>query len=237
MMVDASPKSSSVRWLGEIPEHWQRVPLKLLSRIETGSTPSRADSTNFVVDGIPWVKPNDLGSTTPITGSAETLPPDSIAPNSAIPTGSVLVCGIGSIGKLGIAGCPVVTNQQINSVIFSSKLWDERFGYYCLIAAEGEFVANSNKVVLAILNKTSMGRVLMPVPPLCEQRAIAAFLDSETAKIDLLIEKLVGKNWAASIDARIVGGMLGSMFERRSALIKAAVTGKNEVTAAAKAMA
>lgn len=82
-----------------------------------------------------------------------------------------------------------------------------------------------------------MGRVLMPVPPLCEQRAIAAFLDSETAKIDLLIEKLVGKNWAASIDARIVGGMLGSMFERRSALIKAAVTGKNEVTAAAKAMA
>ena len=55
----------------------------------------------------------------------------------------------------------------------------------------------------------------IPVPPLPEQRAIAAFLDRETAKIDTLIAK--------------VREAIDRLRELRSALISAAVTGKIDV--------
>ncbi len=53
------------------------------------------------------------------------------------------------------------------------------------------------------------------VPQLEEQRAIAAFLDRETARIDSLIAK--------------VGDAVERLKELRTALISAAVTGKIDV--------
>lgn len=53
------------------------------------------------------------------------------------------------------------------------------------------------------------------VPPLYEQRAIAAFLDRETARIDALIAK--------------VRDAIDRLKELRTALISAAVTGKIKV--------
>jgi restriction endonuclease S subunit len=55
----------------------------------------------------------------------------------------------------------------------------------------------------------------MAVPPLAEQRAIADFLDRESARIDALV-------------ARVRDAMDG-LKELRAALISAAVTGKIDV--------
>jgi type I restriction enzyme S subunit len=57
--------------------------------------------------------------------------------------------------------------------------------------------------------------IRVPVPPVPEQRAIADFLDYETAKIDSLISKI-----EQAIDR---------LQEYRTALITAAVTGKIDV--------
>lgn len=65
------------------------------------------------------------------------------------------------------------------------------------------------------LNPTIVGRMFVPVPPITEQRAIAAFLDRETAKLDALI-------------AKIREG-IERLKEYRTALISAAVTGKIDV--------
>ena len=55
----------------------------------------------------------------------------------------------------------------------------------------------------------------LPIPPIDEQRAITAFLDRETARIDALIGK--------------VHESLEKLREYRTALISAAVTGKIDV--------
>lgn len=65
------------------------------------------------------------------------------------------------------------------------------------------------------LNTAIIGRMLVPVPPLPEQTAIAAYLDRETARLDRLIEK--------------VETIIGRLQEYRTALITAAVTGKIDV--------
>jgi type I restriction enzyme S subunit len=58
--------------------------------------------------------------------------------------------------------------------------------------------------------------VSIPYPPLAEQRAIAAFLDQETARIDALVAK--------------VRDAIERLRELRTALISAAVTGKIDVS-------
>jgi len=57
--------------------------------------------------------------------------------------------------------------------------------------------------------------LVSPLPPLAEQREIAACLDRETGKIDALIGK--------------VEGAIALLREYRAALISAAVTGKIDV--------
>ena len=62
---------------------------------------------------------------------------------------------------------------------------------------------------------SQLKHLCLPLPPLPEQTAIAAFLDRETAKIDALVAKI-----EEAIDR---------LKEYRDALISAAVTGKIDV--------
>jgi len=75
------------------------------------------------------------------------------------------------------------------------------------------------------------GLIPVALPSFPKQQMIAAFLDRETAKIDGLIVRIAGADWQSTVDARQVGGMLGGLIERRTALITAAVTGQIDVTA------
>jgi len=80
-----------------------------------------------------------------------------------------------------------------------------------IVRLQFDLLSNST-TGLANLNGTMIGQVLLAIPPVSEQTAIVSFLDRETARIDLLIEKV-----QLSIDL---------LKKRRSALITAAVTGQ-----------
>ena len=75
--------------------------------------------------------------------------------------------------------------------------------------------AQVNKSVSQIVQNV----VILPCPPPEEQHAVAAFLDRETARIDVLIAK--------------VREAIERLKEYRTALISAAVTGKIDVRDAA----
>ena len=65
------------------------------------------------------------------------------------------------------------------------------------------------------LNTQILSGVPLPIPPMGEQRGIAAFLDRETGRIDALVAK--------------VQEAIEQLQEYRAALISAAVTGKIDV--------
>jgi type I restriction enzyme S subunit len=182
-------KDSGVEWLGQVPKHWEIKKSKHLFRIETGGTPLTSNDENFDENGIAWVKPDNLNEFIPIIFTQKYVSKAGIVGIPIIPKGSILVCGIGTVGKFGIAGTNLITNQQINSFIPNFELIDQEFAKYLIASSSEQLAVTANKVVVAISNKTSMQNISLCIPVKTEQQKIAQFLDHETAKIDTLIEK------------------------------------------------
>lgn len=181
-------KDSGVEWLGQIPKHWEINKLKINSKIKTGYTPLTSDENNFSNDGMVWVKPDNLKLFDPIKDSKEKVSNLGVKQQNIIPKGSVLLCCIGTIGKFGIAGVDLLTNQQINSIIFKYKL-NEEYGKYLVYSLEDELNSWANGNVVRILNTTSLGNIKTPIPSPEEQTTIANYLDHKTTQIDTLISK------------------------------------------------
>ena len=182
-----SYKDSGIEWIGEIPEHWEVKKLKHLSYIKTGYTPSKDDKENYDEAGVVWAKPDDLKEYLPIIDSKERISEIGLKKQNLIPKYSILVCCIGSVGKFGIAGCDLVTNQQINSIVFNEST-NTQFGKYLIGASIIEHDRNSNGNVVKILNSENQKNIFFPLPPpLEEQNSIASFLDRKTSELDDII--------------------------------------------------
>jgi type I restriction enzyme, S subunit len=190
-------KDSGVEWIGEIPEHWDINKLKRLAKIVTGNTPPKRDDKNYSVEGIQWIKPDNILDNGKVAISKERLSEVGLSKARLIPAGSALVCCIGTIGRVGVNDKDVTTNQQINSVIFNrNDLWHNGYGYYSLLVSQKEHNKYSNKVVVPILNKDNQGNIYFPVPNKYEQTEISDFLNRKTSEIDSLIadkEELIKK--------------------------------------------
>lgn len=158
---------------------WLEVKFAKVAEIVTGNTPPKKEPDNYGI-GVPWVKPPDLDAWEPITQTAENISPKGQKCARLLPPGTVMVCCIGSIGRVGIAGTTLATNQQINSLIFGN-LVEPRFGYYYCRLITPQFQAAARNAVVPILNKSNFAKITMPVPPLSEQQRIAEILDEADA--------------------------------------------------------
>ena len=90
-----------------------------------------------------------------------------------------MVCCIGSVGLTGICGSPrAATNQQINSVIVDESRADARFLHFAVMHSRPFLKAAAQTTTVPILNKSNFSRIRIPLPPLAEQRQIAAMLSA-----------------------------------------------------------
>ncbi len=203
-------KDSGIQWIGKIPEGWEVHKLKRISKIKTGNTPSKKDNRYYINGIFPWIRPDELKEFKPIEASNFYLNEEGKLLARMIPKGSILVCCIGSLGKIGIAGVDLATNQQINSVIPNQNKLNPNFAKYIIYASQTEYERIGNANVVAILRKNQQGEFLYCLPNIDEQQKIASFLDKKTAKINALIEK----------DKKLIA----LLEEKRIALINHAVT-------------
>lgn len=92
-----------------------------------------------------------------------------------------MVCCIGSLGKIGIAGRPVVTNQQINSIEFDRTKVLPKYGFYACQRLKPKLLSMAPATTIPIVSKSKFGLLEIPVPALPEQRRIATILDQADA--------------------------------------------------------
>ena len=167
----------------QVPDGWQVVRLGNVAEVVTGNTPPRETSEYYGGD-IPWVKPSDLASSRLVDSSEEYLTEAGAVVARQIPENCVLVSCIGTIGEVAISRVPLCFNQQINALIPSDTVWPP-FLYWACNGQASRLLSMSAKTAVPILNKSAFSAVSISLPPLPEQRAIAAVLDS----IDEAIER------------------------------------------------
>ncbi|WP_323659453.1 restriction endonuclease subunit S [Aliarcobacter butzleri] len=214
-------KPSGVEWLGDIPKKWQFTRLKYLAKIITGYTPSMDNNQNYSEEGMTWVKPDNLNEFNYINDSKEKISTEAIKKQNVVTKDSILVCCIGSIGKFGIAGKDLLTNQQINSLVFNKSI-NKYFSKYMIFSSKQEHNRMANGNVVQILNSTSQSNIYFATPNLLEQQKIANFLDEKSKIFDEAIskkEQLISKLELAkqSLISEVVTGKL-KVLEQNSKL-------------------
>jgi len=216
---DVPMKDSGVEWLGEIPTGWKVMAVKRAAlRIQTGTTPPTTEQLYYENGTVPWFGPGSFSDDIEISAPMKYLHESAIADGAArlFAGGSTMIVTIGAtIGKVGLITSDASSNQQITAVTPDDRYVHERFLAYQLKRQEPLIRAIVPSTTLPIMDQQEVGYLPVALPLLEEQRAIAAFLDRETAKIDALVEK--------------VRDAIDRLKEYRTALISAAVTGKIDV--------
>ena len=130
----------------------KKVTIADVANVVTGKTPPTSRSEYY---GGPFlfVAPGDLGRHKYVRHSEKTLTAEGIHHTPSIPKGSILFTCIGStIGKIGIAGENLSTNQQINSVI--PKDVDPEYLYYILDRLGKRIKRNAGVQAIPIVTKS-----------------------------------------------------------------------------------
>ncbi len=169
--------------IGEIPVEWEVGKISNYGEIVTGNTPP-TNVPKYYGSEYPFVSPFDLGSKKTIVETEKYLSKEGFSVSRSLPPNSVLVVCIGStIGKTGIAGTELATNQQINSIICKNS--DYNFVYYYTTFINQQFKQLAGTQAVPIINKGNFSTVKVAIPPLDEQKKIGDILSS----IDDEIEK------------------------------------------------
>lgn len=167
---------------------WQTVKVGDLGRIVTGKTPKTADEGNYG-GTVPFLTPSDdmESKFVRITNKTLTDKGKQEVKNTLLPKNSVCVSCIGSdLGKVVITTEPTITNQQINSIIVDTSLYDVSFVYYAmLILGKHLNKISKDSTTVPIVNKSLFSSYEIRCPDLTTQKRIAEILSVLDAKIEL----------------------------------------------------
>ncbi|QQL43718.1 restriction endonuclease subunit S [Sulfuriroseicoccus oceanibius] len=199
-------KDIGVQWLGEVPEHWEVKPLwTAFRRIKrTGYPDEELLSVYRDLGVIPKASRNDnFNKPSEDLSGYQLVEPGDLAINK-------MKAWQGSVAISDHRG--IVSPAYF--VLRALHKEESRFLHYLMRSPRyiTGYLSNSKgiRVNQWDLQPELHSRMPLVFPPLTEQRAIAAFLDRETAKIDALIEEQ--------------GRLIALLKEKRQALISHAVT-------------
>lgn len=194
-------KDSGIEWLGEVPEGWEKMPIKFLVKpkkfaIKTGPFGSDLKREDFTEQGIKIynqqnVINNDfcLGDNYINQAKYETLI------SFTTYAGDILITSRGTIGKCAILpeNCdkgilhPCLIRVQVDEAKCYKKflayiIQDSNYFYDQLLIL-------SNATTIDVIYGDNLSNAVVLLPSINEQISITNFLDQKTTKIDELIKK------------------------------------------------
>lgn len=148
------PGHEHVKIIDGVPEGWRPGNVSDLGLVVTGKTPSKKVEENFGVD-VPFIKTPDMHGKALIISTEEMLSEKgaSSQSNKTLPSGSILVSCIGTVGVVAMTTVPAQTNQQINSVIPAEAHW-QFYAYFLLRSLKGRLEAMGGGATMANVNKS-----------------------------------------------------------------------------------
>ncbi len=216
-------KTPKIDWINNVPEHWTQTLIKRVVSVR-GRIGFRGYTTDDLVDegeGALVLGGANLSKTGRLDLTKRTylswFKYDE-SPEIKVASGDLI------IGQRGTCGNAVLINSNLGPTTINPSLVllkqpkiDCEFLCYWLMGklVRSVFDTYLSATAVPMLSQAQIGNVPVCHPPLSEQRAIVAYLDEETAKLDALQTK--------------VETAIERLQEYRTALITAAVTGKIDV--------
>lgn len=219
---NAKMKASGVEWIGDIPEGWEITKVKFVtSKIGSGVTPS-GGGTIYLETGIPLLRSQnvhfgkvDLDGVAYISEAMHQNMKNSIVLKNDV----LLNITGGSIGRCHYSNfdfemnvnqhvCIVRANAKINYLFLNLFLKSE--------SGQGQIWQNQQGGGREGLNFAALKNFAIHLPPLAEQAAIVAHIETISAKIDQATDQAQQQ--------------INTLTEYKTVLINAAVTGKIKVT-------
>lgn len=156
--------------------------------LQMGKTPSRNNADYWTDGQYDWVSIADLGSYQKyVEDTKERISALAVQESGikSVPANTVIMSFKLSLGKTAITQEPVYTNEAIMAFIPTEKHAVLPDYFYYLFSAK-DWTKGTNRAVMGTtLNKATLSAVSITVPPIDEQRKIAAILD----KVSDLIAK------------------------------------------------
>lgn len=218
---DAPMKDSGIEWLGEVPEHWEVVPVKRLTTHITSGPRGWSDLTGD--EGAAFFQSQHIGCLMDVAldDPKRLVPPtDTDAERARLQIDDVVICITG--GRTGaVAHVPehieeAYINQHVCLLRPQREIVGRFLAYGLFSTGSQEQLACASYGLKQGLGLDQVRSTFLASPPSKEeQMGIVLFLDKQTARLDALT-----KEAERGIEL---------LKERRAALISAAVTGKIDV--------
>lgn len=180
---------------------WKQVKIGDVCLVERGGSPRPIEK--YITDdptGVNWIKIGDTTESMYITHTAQKIIPEGVKKSRIVHAGDFLLSNSMSFGRpyiLSIDGC---IHDGWLVLRDTNNIFDKHFLYYCLSSPTiyTKFKSMAVGGVVNNLNSAMVRNVEIPLPPLDEQRHIAAVLDKVTDliaqrraqldKLDLLVK-------------------------------------------------
>ncbi len=221
--LDPHPKlkPSGIEWLGDVPEHWGVAQLRRRCVI----LDCMHRTVSFIDDGVPLASIREVhGFEVDLSNAKQTTEEEylGLLEGGRRPRiGDIIYSRNASVGDAAIIATSERFAMGQDVCLLRSEAQDAKH-LLLLLRSEPLVQQLESFVVGATFRRINVGQIRTfwaCWPPVEEQRAIAAFLNRETTRIDAMIAK--------------IETAINRLQEYRTALITAAVTGKIDVRARA----
>ena len=209
-------KDSGVEWIGKIPEHWEVKKLKFATKIFRGKFTHRPRNDERMYDGeYPFFQTGDVARAGKyLSLFKQTLNEKGLRVSTLFPKGTIVItiaANIGDISILDIDACfpDSIVGFEPNNFI------EKHFLYNSLLVMKEQFMSSTIKNTQMNLNVDRIGSNSIAIPPLSEQKEIANYIETASAKIETAIS--------------IKEQEIEKLQEYKSSLINSVVTGKVKV--------
>jgi len=224
---NATLKPTGIPWLGDIPKHWELIPLKFVSEIRSGITLGKKYA-NLNLREYPYLRVANVQAGHLNLKTVKTVRlPDEEVKRSLLQVGDVLMTEGGDPDKLG-RGCvwqgevtPCLHQNHVFAVRANRKRLRPQFLAALLTSnhAQNYFLLTAKQTTnLASTNKSTIGRFRLLLPSTIEQDEILSYIEVETVPVTKAIAR-------AQREIELIR-------EYRTRLVADVVTGQLDVRAA-----
>lgn len=180
-----SYKDSGVEWIGEVPSHWEIVPLKFTGEFSNGLTYSPKDVVDY---GILVLRSSNIQNSS--LSFEDNVYVSNVSKALLVQKGDVIICSRN--GSAALVGKSAFIDKDINATFgafmmrYIPKI-NKEYGFYLFQTAIGRYKGYFATTTINQLTKSTIGEMKVPLANTEEQTAIVDFLDKKCSEIDHVI--------------------------------------------------